>query len=84
MATPEWSEISTQGVRVKAGAFYLAEESNPEEARFVFGYRIVIHNDSDQPVTLLSRHWIIIDADGERKDVRGAGVVGQKIGRAHV
>jgi ApaG protein len=77
MATPEWSETSTQGIRVKAGAFYRAQESNPEDNKFVFGYRITIHNEGDQPAKLLSRHWVIIDSEGHREDVRGPGVIGQ-------
>ena len=71
------SDTTTQGVRIGATAFYLPEESNADESNFVFGYRIVIVNDGDKPATLLSRHWIIIDADGNREEVRGPGVVGQ-------
>ena len=67
----------TDGVRVIAKPFYIAEKSNPEENQYVFGYRITISNEGTEPVQLISRHWIIIDGDGEREDVRGPGVVGQ-------
>lgn len=72
------SDVTTQGVRVGANAFYLPDESTPEDKEFVFGYRIVILNDSDRPVTLLKRHWDLIDGNGERKVIDGEGVVGQK------
>lgn len=72
------SDITTHGIRVGANAFYLPDESTPEENEFVFGYRIVILNDSDRTVTLLSRHWDLIDAQGLLRVVEGEGVVGQK------
>ncbi len=43
-----------------------------------FAYTITISNDSDLPVQLLSRHWIITDADNEVQEVRGEGVVGEQ------
>lgn len=77
MPTPVMSDTTTQGIRIGATAFYLPEESNPAENQYVFGYRVVIMNESQEAVKLLSRHWIIIDGDGHREDVRGPGVVGQ-------
>ena len=77
MATPEMSDEVTQGIRVGASAFYLPQESDPDEERFAFGYTIVIANEGDSPARLLRRHWVIIDANGHREDVRGPGVVGE-------
>jgi len=78
MATPELSDTTTRNVRVGASAFFLPEHSDAQEDRYVFGYTIVIANNGDRPVQLLSRHWTIIDAAGHREEVRGPGVVGQK------
>lgn len=75
-ATHSISDTTTRGVRVGATAFYLPEHSNPNERRFVFGYRIVIMNEGEETVQLLTRHWIIIDGDGNREEVHGEGVVG--------
>ncbi len=77
MAAPDYSEKVTHGVRVSVNAFYLTEESSPKDEQFVFGYRVEITNESDQPFQVLARNWIIIDGDGERREVRGSGVVGQ-------
>jgi ApaG protein len=77
MTTPLMSEMTTQGVRVGAAATYLEEESHPEQQRYVFGYRIVIVNEGELPAQLISRHWLIIDANGEKQVVDGPGVVGQ-------
>jgi ApaG protein len=77
MATPEMSDTVTQGVRVGATAYFLPEESDPDDRKFLFGYTIVIRNDGDQPVQLVSRYWRIIDSNGREEEVRGPGVVGQ-------
>lgn len=74
---PLMSDVTTHGVRVGANAFFLPDESTPEDNEFVFGYRIVILNESDRTVTLQTRHWDLIDANGELRVVDGSGVVGQ-------
>ncbi len=61
-----------------ATAFFLPEESLPDEHKFVFGYRIVIVNEGSVAVTLRSRHWIIIDGAGNVEEVQGPKVVGQE------
>lgn len=68
----------TRGVLVQTHPVYMTEQSDPEGRQFVFGYRIVITNQSDQTVQIVARHWVIIDASGNRRDVEGEGVVGQQ------
>jgi ApaG protein len=77
MSTPKPSSTVTRGIRVAAAGYYIPEESSPEDRQYVFGYRIVISNEGQETVRLLSRHWIIIDGNGEQEEVRGAGVVGK-------
>ena len=77
MATPELSDTITEGVRVGATAHFLPEQSDPESRQYLFGYTIVIANEGDTPVQLVSRHWVIIDAHGRRDEVQGPGVVGK-------
>lgn len=57
---------------------YLPSHSRPHEHQYTFAYTITISNGSDVPVQLLSRHWIITDADNEVQEVRGEGVVGEQ------
>jgi ApaG protein len=78
MTTPALSDTTTEGVRIGAAAFYLPDESDPDEKRFVFGYRIVIVNDSKKIVTLRTRHWKVIDATGHVEEITGPGVVGEQ------
>ncbi|MBX3386628.1 MAG: Co2+/Mg2+ efflux protein ApaG [Phycisphaeraceae bacterium] len=72
------SERTTHGVRVSVWPSYLPDQSDPADHKFVFAYRIRITNESAVTVRLESREWTIIDADGDRKVVRGEGVVGQR------
>lgn len=71
------STALTEGIRVHARAEYVSEESDPELARYYFAYTITIANEGGEPAQLLERHWIIKDADNQREDVVGPGVVGQ-------
>lgn len=57
---------------------YLPSHSRPDDRQYTFAYTITISNDADLPVQLLSRHWIITDADNEVQEVRGDGVVGEQ------
>jgi ApaG protein len=57
---------------------YLPSHSRPDDDQYTFAYTITISNGSDLPVQLLSRHWIITDADNEVQEVRGDGVVGEQ------
>ena len=57
---------------------YLAEQSDEDDARFVFAYTITLTNAGDTTVQLVSRHWIITDADQHVQEVRGKGVVGEQ------
>jgi ApaG protein len=77
MATPEMSDTITHNVRVGATAYFLPEQSDADKRSYHFGYTIVVANNGDKPVQLISRHWVIIDAYGRREDVEGPGVVGQ-------
>ena len=65
-------------VGVNVVSTYLPRHSNPDEGHFTFAYTITISNAGDLPVQLLSRHWIITDANDEVQEVRGEGVVGEQ------
>lgn len=68
----------TQNIEVTVEPFYLEEQSAPDEARYVWAYRVTIINNSDIPVQLRSRTWKITDARGKTEEVRGPGVVGEE------
>ncbi len=71
------SEAVTQGIRIRVQPGYRDSHSDPEGGRFLFTYHITIVNESDCRVRLRSRAWIVVDADGQRHEVNGPGVVGQ-------
>ncbi len=57
---------------------YIEDQSSPEENRFVFSYTITIRNTGSLAAKLLTRHWIINDANGNVQEVHGEGVVGEQ------
>jgi len=65
-------------IRVDVETNYLPEQSDPAEPRYVFAYTITIRNEGRAPARLLTRHWIITDANGKVQEVRGEGVVGEQ------
>jgi len=65
-------------IRVDVQTSYLAEQSDPAEPRFAFAYTITIRNEGPVAAKLLTRHWIITDANGKVQEVRGDGVVGEQ------
>ena len=57
---------------------YLPEQSDPAQDFYSFSYTITITNSGDVPAQLVSRHWIINDAQGHTEEVKGLGVVGHQ------
>ena len=72
------SETLTRAVRVTAAAQYLPNESDPDRNEYLYMYRIRITNEGSGTVKLHSRHWVIIDANNNREEVIGQGVVGKQ------
>ena len=65
-------------IRVIAETDYIADQSLPDEDRYVFAYTITVTNTGDIAATLLRRHWLITDANCKVQEVRGEGVVGEQ------
>ncbi len=68
----------TDDIEVNIEPFYIEEQSDPEESRYVWIYRVSIANHSQQTVQLRSRYWKITDATGKIEEVSGDGVVGEE------
>lgn len=65
-------------VEVEAAPEFIPDQSDPENDRYVFAYTITIRNIGSVPAQLISRHWIITDANESIQEVRGLGVVGHQ------
>ena len=65
-------------ITVAANAAYLADQSDPSRNQYVFAYTITITNTGAVAAQLISRHWIITDAEQQVQEVKGLGVVGQQ------
>jgi ApaG protein len=68
----------TRDIQVTALPDFLPDRSDPDQDRYFWSYTIEIANLGRVRVQLLSRHWIVIDANGRREEVRGPGVVGEQ------
>src|SRR5262245_554592 len=71
------SDVTTRGIRVRVQSAYVAERSQPEHNEWFFVYTVQISNEGQETAQLISRHWIITDADGNVEEVKGPGVVGE-------
>ena len=72
------SEKQHYAISVAVQTRFLDEQSAPADNRYVFAYTIRIANVGAVPAKLLTRHWIITDANGKVQEVRGDGVVGEQ------
>jgi ApaG protein len=70
------SEPKLYTIEVSAATQYLAEQSDEAAGRYVFAYTITLRNTGSVAAQLISRHWIITDAQGLVQEVRGLGVIG--------
>jgi len=71
-------EASTRNILVRVRAYFLEDQSEPENNKYVWAYRVAVENHGAETVQLLRRTWHIIDAGGHTQDVHGEGVVGEQ------
>lgn len=72
------SEAETRGVHVEVRSEYVSERSRPALSEYFFVYTICISNRGEDTVKLISRRWLITDAEGNCEEVEGPGVVGEQ------
>ncbi|MBA6389502.1 Co2+/Mg2+ efflux protein ApaG [Colwellia sp. BRX10-3] len=69
---------TTANIQVSVVSDYIAQQSVEAEHQFVFSYTITVTNNGEETVQLLSRYWLITDANGDSSTVTGEGVIGQQ------
>ena len=65
-------------IQISVNSIYLEEHSDPSEDSFLWAYQVKIKNNGLNTVKLIRRHWKIIDSNGNAKEVKGEGVVGEQ------
>lgn len=68
----------THKIKVSVETFYQSDYSYPMSQHFMFAYRITIENNNNNTIQLLRRHWYIVDALGQQREVEGEGVIGEQ------
>jgi ApaG protein len=76
MPEEKQAQATPYDIAVNAATQYLADQSDEATSRYVFAYTITIRNTGTVAAQLVSRHWVITDAEGLVQEVRGLGVVG--------
>jgi ApaG protein len=71
-------EEKTFDISIDVATNYIDDQSEPESDRYVFAYTITISNNGELAARLISRHWVITDANGKVQEVTGDGVVGEQ------
>ncbi len=70
--------MNTESIQVVIKTEYLPYQSSPDKKQYAFAYHITLTNEGHIGAQLISRHWIIIDGNGVRREVKGMGVVGEQ------
>ncbi len=65
-------------ITIAARTTFIPDQSDTDSGRYAFAYTITITNTGNVPAQLVSRHWIITDANNQVHEVRGLGVVGEQ------
>ena len=72
------AEAKKYEIEVQVATHYIADQSDPAINRYVFAYSVTLRNTGTVAAQLISRHWLIADAEGVKQEVRGLGVVGHQ------
>jgi len=72
------TERNKYDITVTAKSTAIPGKSGEASGRYVFAYTITIVNSGSVAARLVSRHWIITDADNRVQEVRGLGVIGEQ------
>ena len=65
-------------IKVDVTTRHLPDHPANTDEKYAFAYQIVITNESDLPVQLISRYWLITDGSGKKSEVQGEGVIGKQ------
>jgi ApaG protein len=72
------AESKKYDISIQVRTVYIPEQSDPGADRYVFAYTVTIANEGTASAQLISRHWVITDAENQVQEVRGLGVVGEQ------
>ena len=65
-------------IKINVLSKFISDHSDPDNKKYVFSYEITIKNLSNISTQLISRRWLITDANGKKQEVTGSGVVGEQ------
>lgn len=72
------SQADKYKIQIEVETTFVPSQSDPSNNRFVFAYTVTITNTGTATAQLLTRHWVITDANNKTQEVRGEGVIGEQ------
>jgi len=72
------TDAQRHDITINVKTVYVPGQSEPARGRYVFAYTVTITNRGSVPARLMTRHWLITDANEKTLEVRGDGVVGEQ------
>jgi ApaG protein len=70
--------MAKYALRCEVEPRFIPDPSATHDGTYAFAYTVTITNTGEVAAQLISRHWIIVDANGLSEEVKGLGVVGQQ------
>ena len=67
-----------EGITITVIPHYVSDKSAPENDYYFFAYQVVVINNSNERLQLISRHWIIRDGEKRERFINGEGVTGKR------
>ena len=70
--------MPTYQFKIEATPTYLSSAEEVGQILYQFAYSVTFTNTGSVPAQLISRHWVINDAEGHTEEVKGLGVIGHQ------
>ena len=78
VAFMDMSDTTTRGIRIQIRSEFVRDRSSPRDGSYLFQYHVRISNEGTETAQLISREWIVTNADGDVERIKGPGVIGEQ------
>ena len=65
-------------IRIQIRSEFVRDRSSPRDGSYLFQYHVRISNEGTETAQLISREWIVTNADGDVERIKGPGVIGEQ------
>ena len=72
------SSTPLHAIEINVDCQFVEKRDSSNEERYLFAYTISIRNNGSIAAKLLTRHWIVTDANSKIQEVKGEGVIAKQ------